>query len=157
MDRLLTRKQVAEFLGIEPGTLARWKWAGKDGPPSVMVGTRSIRYRQSEVDAWMRRGDVVASMADASRMDDFKTACRFGALYKLSKKDRREVCQEIAEACEKSFRRGFHQGREGADDVVVDVMEWRFNAPLSDSPSPHGTYDSSAIARHSSEVGLPRT
>ena len=55
MDKLLTRKQVAEFLGIEPGTLARWKWAGKDGPPSVKVGTRSIRYRQSDVESWMSK------------------------------------------------------------------------------------------------------
>lgn len=104
MDRVLTRKQVAAFLGIEPGTLE----------------------------------------------------CRFGTLYKLSNEDRRKVCQEIAEACEKSFRRGFHQGREGAEDVVVDVVDWRFNTPLSDSPSPHGTYDCDAITRHANEVELPR-
>ena len=156
MDKLLTRKQVAEFLGIEPGTLARWKWAGKEGPPSVMVGTRSIRYRQSDVEAWMRGGAVIADSADTKSADNFALACRFFALYKLSKEDRRKICREIAEACEKSFRRGFHQGREGAGDVVVDLMDWRFNTPLSQSPSPHGTYDSDAITRHSAEVGLPR-
>jgi len=52
MDRLLTRKQVAEFLGIQANTLARWKWAGKDGPPDVHVG-RAIRYRASEVEKWI--------------------------------------------------------------------------------------------------------
>jgi predicted DNA-binding transcriptional regulator AlpA len=154
MDRLLTRKQVAEFLGIQTATLARWKWAGKDGPPHVNVG-RSIRYRQSDVEAWMKSDAVAAKRADAKQPDAFDLSCRFGPLYKLSKHDRRKVCREIAEACEKSFRRGFHQGREGVGDVVVDLMEWRFNTPLSESPSPHGTYDSDSITRHSHEVGLP--
>ena len=84
-----------------------------------------------------------------------KLAMRFGALYKLSDKDRLEVCREIAEACEKSFRRGFQQGYEGADEVVVDVLDWRFNTSLRKSPSPHGTYSCTALDRHRMEVGLP--
>lgn len=80
---------------------------------------------------------------------------RFGLLYKLSDEDRLTICQEIAEACEKSFRRGFSQGCESSADVVVDLEQWRFSTPLAQSPSPHGTYDSSSICRHASEVGLP--
>lgn len=80
---------------------------------------------------------------------------RFGLLFKLSDEDRLKLCKEIAEACEKSFRRGFQQGYMGCGDVVVDVERWRFAAPLSSSPSPHGTYSTTAIARHSFEVGLP--
>lgn len=86
------------------------------------------------------------------RPDFFK---RFGLLYKLSEKDRHAVCKEIAEACEKSFRRGFTQGCETRDDVTVDLVRWRFFVSLSKSPSPHGTYDSTAIERHRLEVGLP--
>lgn len=80
---------------------------------------------------------------------------RFGSLYKLSDEDRIKVCQEIAEACEQSFRRGFAQGYAGCGTVEVDVTEWRFNVPLSESPSPHGTYDATTLARHTFAVGLP--
>lgn len=52
MERLMTRKEVAKFLGVQPQTIARWKWAGQDSPPSITIG-RSIRYRQSEVEAWL--------------------------------------------------------------------------------------------------------
>jgi hypothetical protein len=83
------------------------------------------------------------------------TMKRFGALYMLPHEDRIAVCQQIAEACEKAFRRGFSQGYAGSADVEVDVWDWRFNVPLSESPSPHGTLDSSALVRHSHEVGLP--
>ena len=57
-DRLLTRKQAAEVLGFQPGTLARWKWKGlEDRPPEVLVG-RSIRYRASALDRWIaERGE----------------------------------------------------------------------------------------------------
>ena len=85
----------------------------------------------------------------------FVESLRFGRLFKLSDEDRVALCQEIAEACEQSFRRGFHQGHEGSEDVTVDVLSWRFNIPLSDSPSPHGAYDMDSLARHSHEAGLP--
>lgn len=86
---------------------------------------------------------------------DEKYEMRFGALYKLSDEDRRDICQQIAEACEQSFRRGFQQGYEGCGEVTVDVPNWRFNTPHSDSPSPHGTYDNDSLSRHAHEVGLP--
>jgi predicted DNA-binding transcriptional regulator AlpA len=57
-DRLLTRKQVAEVLGFQPQTLARWTWEGReDRPPEVRVG-RSVRYRASAVRQWIaERGE----------------------------------------------------------------------------------------------------
>jgi hypothetical protein len=85
----------------------------------------------------------------------FEESLRFGRLFKLSDEDRVALCHEIAEACEQSFRRGFQQGYEGAEPVTVDVLSWRFNTPLSESPSPHGLYDNDSISRHSHEVGLP--
>lgn len=86
---------------------------------------------------------------------EFQLAMRFGVLYRLKDEDRLAVCKAIAEACEQSFRRGFMHGWMGSGDVEVDVMDWRFNTPLSESPSPHGSYDNSSLARHSHEVGLP--
>lgn len=53
-DRLLTRKQAAEVLGFQPQTLARWKWEGRaDRPPEVVIGSRAIRYRASELSRWI--------------------------------------------------------------------------------------------------------
>ena len=51
-DRLMTRKELAAYLGIEPGTIARWKWAGTDSPPCLKIG-RSVRYWKSDVDRWL--------------------------------------------------------------------------------------------------------
>lgn len=62
MERLMTRKEVAAYLGVQPGTLARWKWAGVDSPPCIKMG-RSVRYRQSEVDAWLWRRAGVSESA----------------------------------------------------------------------------------------------
>lgn len=64
MERLMTRKEVAAYLGVQPNTLARWKWAGKDSPPYISLG-RAIRYRQSEVDAWLWRRAGVGESAIA--------------------------------------------------------------------------------------------
>ena len=57
-DRLLTRKEVAEVLGFQPQTLARWAWEGReDRPPEVRVG-RAVRYRASAVRQWIaERGE----------------------------------------------------------------------------------------------------
>lgn len=53
-DRLLTRKQAAELLGLQPQTLARWKWEGrKDRPQEVRVGLRAVRYRTSDLVRWI--------------------------------------------------------------------------------------------------------
>jgi hypothetical protein len=90
-----------------------------------------------------------------TKASEFDLATRFGLLYRLKDEDRIAVCNAIAEACEQSFRRGFMQGWMGSGDVEVDVMDWRFNTPLSESPSPHGTYDNSSLARHTHEIGLP--
>lgn len=78
-----------------------------------------------------------------------------GVFYKLSDADRLALCQWIAKACEKSYRRGFHHGHERNYPVTVDVLDWRFNVPLSRSPSPHGSYNDDSLRRHAFEVSLP--
>lgn len=53
-DRLLTRRQAAEILGLQPQTLARWKWEGReDRPQEVRVGLRAVRYRTSDLVRWI--------------------------------------------------------------------------------------------------------
>jgi len=52
-QELLTREEAAELLGIRPQTLAAWKCLGRQGPPYVRVGMRAIRYRRSDLEAWL--------------------------------------------------------------------------------------------------------
>ena len=52
-DLLLTQAQAARFLHIRPGSLANWRWRG-EGPPFVRLSRRAIRYRRSDLDAWIR-------------------------------------------------------------------------------------------------------
>jgi len=51
MSELLTADQTATFLGVKPQTLSVWRLY-KEGPSFVRVG-RLIRYRRSDVEAWL--------------------------------------------------------------------------------------------------------
>jgi excisionase family DNA binding protein len=53
-ERLLTPEQAAEQLALRPQTLARWRCEGQ-GPVFIRLG-RSVRYRQSDLDAWIAQG-----------------------------------------------------------------------------------------------------
>ena len=50
-DPLLTQAELAEYLRKPEGTLEQWRSRG-GGPEYVKVG-QSVRYRLSEVNAWL--------------------------------------------------------------------------------------------------------
>ncbi len=50
-DQLLTTDLLAAELGMHPMTLARWRCDG-EGPAFVKIGS-AVRYRRSDVDAWL--------------------------------------------------------------------------------------------------------
>jgi excisionase family DNA binding protein len=50
---LLTQQQLADELQVSMRTLERWRQEGT-GPAFVRVG-RSLRYRRSDIDAWLER------------------------------------------------------------------------------------------------------
>lgn len=50
---LLTPTQTAEVLELGLSTLARWRLEGT-GPCYIKLG-RSVRYRQSDIDAWLEK------------------------------------------------------------------------------------------------------
>jgi excisionase family DNA binding protein len=58
-DRWMTNREAAEYMGFKPYTLKRARkdnrLSGKEPPVCVNVGT-SIRYRKSDLDAWMTGG-----------------------------------------------------------------------------------------------------
>lgn len=51
-NKLLTRKEAAEYLGLSEGTLAVWKTTKRYPLPLIKVG-RSVRYRQSDLDKFL--------------------------------------------------------------------------------------------------------
>jgi excisionase family DNA binding protein len=54
MTRLLTTDDVAEITGLSPETLAQWRWLKKE-IPFVRLGKKCVRYRQSDIDAWLAK------------------------------------------------------------------------------------------------------
>ncbi|MAM72036.1 MAG: DNA-binding protein [Gammaproteobacteria bacterium] len=52
MTKLLDTKQAAKYLGVSAAFLERDRWAGAK-IPFVKIGTRSIRYRLSDLDEYI--------------------------------------------------------------------------------------------------------
>ena len=69
MMQLLTTEQAAELLGLEPATLATWRWRGF-GPPHVRLSARAVRYRRDDLASWLdsrtRRSTSDCDATDAS-------------------------------------------------------------------------------------------
>lgn len=61
-ERLLTRPEAADMLGLSVQTLANWHTLGK-GPRSVLVGSRSRRYRLSDLLAYVEGLETVEAVA----------------------------------------------------------------------------------------------
>lgn len=59
-QRLLTREQAAEYLGVRPQTLALWATTGRYALPMVKMG-RSVRYRISDLEAFIASRTVTSS------------------------------------------------------------------------------------------------
>lgn len=51
MEDLFTPAQLAERIGSTTGTLAYWRYVGR-GPRFVKIG-RNVRYRPSDINAWL--------------------------------------------------------------------------------------------------------
>lgn len=50
---LRSRKEAAQFLGVEPNTLAVWACSNRYSLPYVRVG-RLAKYRQADLDAFVQ-------------------------------------------------------------------------------------------------------
>lgn len=53
MERFLTTEDLGELFGIHPKTAAAWRIQGR-GPRFLRISGGTIRYRQSDVEAWLR-------------------------------------------------------------------------------------------------------
>lgn len=61
-DPLLTDDQAAEYLSVKKHTLAVWRSTGRYNLPFVKIG-RSVRYRKSDLDAFLDHRTVGADHA----------------------------------------------------------------------------------------------
>lgn len=62
IDPLLDDAQVSSILGgVSVETLAAWRHTGRVKLPFVKVGGRLVRYRQSDVQAFIEAGRQVAA------------------------------------------------------------------------------------------------
>lgn len=67
-DALLDTHQASQLLGLAAGTLRKWRLTGR-GPAFVRLG-RSVKYRQSVLETFVRRRTFVSTaLADASEDD----------------------------------------------------------------------------------------
>jgi excisionase family DNA binding protein len=70
-DRLLTTRQVADFLGVSTETiLRRWR-AGEI--PGYRLASNVLRFRESEIEAWLegtRRSEPLVSVTARSYYRD---------------------------------------------------------------------------------------
>lgn len=55
-DPLLTPQEAAAYLGVAEQSLANWRTTGRYQLTFVRVGTRMIRYRKSDLDAFIASG-----------------------------------------------------------------------------------------------------
>ena len=50
---LLNEQEAAARLNLSPKTLTRWRWKGI-GPAYVKVGARAVRYREEDLEAFLK-------------------------------------------------------------------------------------------------------
>lgn len=54
MDPLDTPAEVALYIKVDEQTLANWRWL-KSGPRFIRLNGGRIRYRHSDVEAWLEQ------------------------------------------------------------------------------------------------------
>ena len=55
-DHLLTTKDLAKYINLKPATIMKWRREPElDYPKFIKLGKRRIRYKKSDVEAWLNR------------------------------------------------------------------------------------------------------
>lgn len=58
-DQIFKTEGAANYANQAPGTLRAWRTAKPPrGPAFIRIGPRSVRYRKSDLDAWLRANTV---------------------------------------------------------------------------------------------------
>ena len=67
LDRLLTTKEAAAYLGVSASFLERDRWAGAR-IPFVRIGSRAVRYRLCELENYVA-GQIRTNTSDIHSRD----------------------------------------------------------------------------------------
>jgi predicted site-specific integrase-resolvase len=62
LDRLLTTSEVCDLWGFEPQTLRKWRCTGRGDLNFIRIG-KSIRYRQSDIEAYLVTNEATSTAA----------------------------------------------------------------------------------------------
>jgi predicted DNA-binding transcriptional regulator AlpA len=56
MSGLMDIKELAQYLGVADQTIRCWRTPsnGFGGPPAIKLGRNLLRWRQEDVDAWLK-------------------------------------------------------------------------------------------------------
>ena len=60
LEQLLDERELAPLIRVSVGTLRYWR-SERQGPPSIKVG-HMVRYRPSDVAAWLRSRTLTGSL-----------------------------------------------------------------------------------------------
>ncbi len=104
-EEYLTRDEAAKFIGTHPGCLDRWRYGGA-GPKWIKSGTNRVRYKKSDLIAWM---------ADENR---FYPDGSFGPDFAANERERNRISQEALDklaAEEEGAERPLREGKTGTD------------------------------------------
>ena len=64
LEQMLSTRELAEYLGVAPQAIYDLRTTGR-GPRAIHVG-RELRYRVSEIEAWIERMSEPAHAAEAT-------------------------------------------------------------------------------------------
>lgn len=62
-DTLMSRKQIAEFLGVSVSTVKRWELE-KDFPEPTFKHQRTLRYARTQVIEFVKRNELRTEVDD---------------------------------------------------------------------------------------------
>lgn len=65
LSPLLDDRQLAEILGVSPKTLANWRCSKRLNIPYIKL-SRAVRYRRSDVDAYLNKRTVTSPLEERS-------------------------------------------------------------------------------------------
>lgn len=68
MKTLLRTDEVAEYLGLSPGTLRFWRYIGR-GPRYLKVGT-AVRYNHADILEWLDQRVVEPEAAKSKEQEE---------------------------------------------------------------------------------------
>lgn len=51
-ERILSTAEVAKWIGVSENTMRFWRWDGR-GPKWFKIGAKIVKYRESDVVAWI--------------------------------------------------------------------------------------------------------